>query len=382
MYFSTLVLKNLLRRRCRTSLTCLGIAVAIGSVVALVGIARGFERNFVEAFEGRGVDVVVVEGGLTEQLTSSLDEGLIERFRALPQVAKVSCMLLEVLTFEKENLMGVMVQGWPGGGMLFDQLTIKQGRTLIPGEQNTALLGSILAKNMKKKVGDTIEIDREDFTIVGIFDSFNIFENGSCIVLLNELQRVMMRPKQVTAFAVVLRDGPDKPALIAELCQQVETFKDARGRRLRLSALPTRDYVSNTLQIRLAHAMAWATSAIALIIGSIGMLNTMMTSVLERTREIGILRAIGWKQRRVMQMVLSESVLLGMIGALLGCVGAAVLLRLLTQVPGVEGFISGDLEPAVMLQGLLLAAGVGVVGGLYPAWQAGRLSPVEAIRHE
>lgn len=382
MHFSTLVLKNLLRRRCRTSLTCLGIAVAIGSVVALVGIARGFERNFVEAFEGRGVDVVVVEGGLTEQLTSSLDEGLLERFRALPQVAKVSCMLLEVLTFEKENLMGVMVQGWPGGGMLFDQLTIKQGRTLIPGEQNTALLGSILAKNMKKKVGDTIEIDREDFTIVGIFDSFNIFENGSCIVLLNELQRVMMRPKQVTAFAVVLRDGPDKPALIAELCQQVETFKDARGRRLRLSALPTRDYVSNTLQIRLAHAMAWATSAIALIIGSIGMLNTMMTSVLERTREIGILRAIGWKQRRVMQMVLSESVLLGIIGALLGCVGAAVLLRLLTQVPGVEGFISGDLEPAVMLQGLLLAAGVGVVGGLYPAWQAGRLSPVEAIRHE
>src|SRR5438128_5522338 len=111
MHFLTLVAKNLLRRKLRTILTCCGIAVAILAVVALIGIASGFERGFVEVFEGRGVDLIVVQGGVTEQLTSSLDQKLAERVKAEPGVKDVACTLLEVLAFEKENLVGVMVQG-------------------------------------------------------------------------------------------------------------------------------------------------------------------------------------------------------------------------------------------------------------------------------
>src|SRR5438128_7385792 len=110
MHFLTLVAKNLLRRKLRTILTCCGIAVAIMAVVALVGIAKGFERGFVEVFEGRGVDLIVVEGGITEQLTSSMDQKLSERIRALPGVKDLACMLLEVLAFEKEKRVGGMVQ--------------------------------------------------------------------------------------------------------------------------------------------------------------------------------------------------------------------------------------------------------------------------------
>src|SRR5262245_20338224 len=104
MRFVSLVAKNLLRRKGRTVLTCLGLAVAVCAVVALVGIANGFERGFVEVFEARGVDVIVVEGGIAEQLTSSLDEGLTDRFRALPGVRDVAAMLLEVVTFDQDNL--------------------------------------------------------------------------------------------------------------------------------------------------------------------------------------------------------------------------------------------------------------------------------------
>src|SRR6185436_4091292 len=102
------------------------------------------------------------------------------------------------------------------------------------------------------------------------------------------------------------------------------------------------------------------TSMIALVIGAIGMMNTMMTSVLERTREIGILRAIGWRKRRVVRMVLLESVMLCVVGAVLGTACAIVLIWGASEAPGVNGFVRGDISPAVVGLGFALALGVGL----------------------
>lgn len=383
MTLLTFVLRNLARRRIRTGLTCLGVALAIGAVVALVGVATGFEHNFVQAFEGRGVDLVVVQGGITEQLTSSLDEALLNRIRALPGVANAAGMLLEVLAFEKENLVGVVVQGWAPDSLLFQHLTVTQGRLLRDGDRQQAILGSLLAKSLRKRVGDVVQIDREEFTVVGVFDSFNIFENGAVIVPLAELQRVMLRPGQLTAIAVLTdAAGPHKTDAVAAVCRSIEDFRDDQGRQLRLTALPTREYVTNTLQIRMAHAMAWTTSTIALLIGGIGMFNTMMMSVLERTREIGILRAVGWRRSRILRLVLLEAVVLALGGAAIGAVIASASIRALAEIPSLGGFVPGTTPWGVIAQGFVLAVAVGLIGGGYPAWVAARLMPTEALRHE
>src|SRR5205085_1718647 len=141
-----------------------------------------------------------------------------------------------------------------------------------------------------------VEIEGQNFKVVGIYESGNIIEDRKAIMSLRNLQNLMDRISQVSQFEITLRkELPDRAGTIAALRNEIENLKDEDGNKLGLAAQASDEFVKSDNQIRLAHAMAWITSAIALIVGSVGMLNTMIVSVLERTQEIGILRAIGWR---------------------------------------------------------------------------------------
>jgi putative ABC transport system permease protein len=134
--------------------------------------------------------------------------------------------------------------------------------------------------------------------------------------------------------------------------------------------------------MQLAHGMAWMTSSVALLIGCVGLLNTMMSSVHERTREIGVLRAIGWKRHRVVGMILAEAGLLCVAAAIFGALGGVMLTWGLSRMPAVAGTVSPHVQWPVIVQGLTLALVMGLIGAAYPAYQAARLVPTEALRHE
>jgi putative ABC transport system permease protein len=382
MTFVALVCKNLLNRKSRSALTVLGVAVAVAAVVALVGIARGLETSFAELYEKRGVDLVVVRAGTTERQGSSLPERVGAQIAHLDGVRAVSPALMDMVSFEDRQLIGVPVQGWAPGSFLFGDLKVVGGRLLHRGDHYAVMLGVILAKNLGKQAGQRIEIEGQAFEVVGVFESFNVFENGSAVVLLGDLQQLMDRPGQVTGFQVVLDDVPDRKALAEHVRRQIEELRDPAGRPLRLTALPTQDYVHSTTQIRVAQAAAWLTSAIALVIGGIGVLNTMTMSVFERTREIGILRAVGWGPSRVVRLVLSEALLLSLVGAAVGVAAAVALVHFLSSMPAAGGYVRPGVSWAVVAQGVLTAVAVGLIGGAYPALRGARLEPTEALRHE
>jgi putative ABC transport system permease protein len=146
--------------------------------------------------------------------------------------------------------------------------------------------------------------------------------------------------------------------------------------------LLAREYIETAIEVRLARAIAWLTSTIALMVGTIGMINTMLTAVFERTRELAILRAIGWRKSRIVKLILAESVVLGLAGAVAGTILAVVITQVLSRLPAAGRMVSGEISPQVILQGFAIATLVGLVGGLFPAFRAARLVPTEGLRHE
>jgi putative ABC transport system permease protein len=191
---------------------------------------------------------------------------------------------------------------------------------------------------------------------------------------IDELQR-LMNTRLVTAFSISV-DHPDEPAEIAAVERRIHEMDST------LMPLAVTDFVDNIQLIRLARSVAWAVSAIALVIGAIGMLNTMVMSVAERVREIGTLRAIGWTRRRVMSIILCESILLSIAGAALGTIAAVVLTKYLSGFRLTSGVIQGQIAPIVMLQGVLVAILVGISGAAYPAFWGASQPPTEAMRRK
>ena len=176
------------------------------------------------------------------------------------------------------------------------------------------------------------------------------------VVLLKDLQRFMGREGQVSGFAIVVDNPNDK-----EEIERIRRDIEALGKNL--EATPTAEFVNSTTEIRFIHAMAWVTSAVALVIGAVGMLNTMVMSVFERTREIGILRAIGWGRWRVVRMILMESILLSLTGGVVGTAGAIALTHVLANQPAVAGMVDAYVAPWVIVQGFVIALVRGTVGG-------------------
>jgi putative ABC transport system permease protein len=133
---------------------------------------------------------------------------------------------------------------------------------------------------------------------------------------------------------------------------------------------------------RVLEDMVEQISFLAVFIGAVGMLNTMLMSVLERTREIGVLRALGWRRRQVLGIVLRESLVLGAVGGVCGIVLGLGLGGLMALLPGYYGALKPLYTPQLFVQALVVALVAGVAGGLYPAWRATRMRPVEALRYE
>lgn len=382
MPFFSFVWKNVFRRKTRSALTVIGLGVAVAAVVSLFGISDSFSEQFQALYAKRGIDLVVQSVGSKSELNNGLPESMEDQIRKLPNVASAMGGLMDVVSFPDRELSNVIINGWSPDSPLFKELHIEPGgRMLKADDHKRVLLGNVLAGNLGVKVGDTIPLYGDQVKVIGIFDSNSVYESGSIVAPLSDMQRFMNRPNQVTGFMVraeIPRRASlaQKQQILNTLQQQIEALSPS------IAAMPTEEFIQNVGPIRMSRAVAWVISAIALLIGGIGMLNTTVMTVYEQVREIGTLRAIGWRKLRVMRMILSQALILSLAGGAIGGIAAVCLTHLLSHFRQTSGLIQGTIDPTVVVQGFLLAVAVGVGGAIYPAWWGANLSPTDAMRRK
>jgi putative ABC transport system permease protein len=373
MYFVTVAAKNLRRRRARSLLTVFGVAVGIQAMVALISIAWGFEKSFEYAYTARGTDLIIARAASRNVAPAPFDESLKAELLQMPRIQAVAGMLSEMLSVD--DTPSLFVFGWESKSFLWNHLTLLEGRWPQDEQESAVVLGSLAVDITGKRVGDTVQIELSDFTVTGIYESNALIENGAVIMGLSQMQRMTEQEGQVNFFNVKLDAGAG-PEDVEVLRQRIR--KQFPG----MTAFTTGELAKHTAAIKMAKAMGWATSVIALLVGAIAVLNTVLMSVFERTREIGVLLALGWHRRLILGLILCESVLLSIAGGMLGIVVGTVAVRLLQTTDALRGKIEGEISISLIAVVMLTALALGVLGGFYPAYRAARLQPAEALRHE
>ena len=373
MSFLRIALKNLLRRRLRTALTLCGVAVGIAAFVALVGFARAFEEQWVKLYESSGTDIAVVQKAF---LNTFVDESVGEKLRAMPFVAAADPVIVNLMDLTPE--VNALVYGWPATSFEMNTLTVIEGRP-FRDDQPEVMLGEIVAENLGKKAGDTLEMQGEPFKVVGVFRGGSALEAGAAVLPLRELQKLSDLGGKVTAFHVHLRQVNGHEPDAQHMQEARNTIEAALPG---LKALPASVRARNNQLVVLARSMAWGTSLIALFIGALGIANTMAMSVFERTKEIGVLRALGWKRGRVMKLILIEAGILGLVGGCFGVAGGWLALRILEGLPFTASFVTSRIPLLHCVEALAIAVVVGLAAGFVPAQRGASLSPVEALRYE
>jgi putative ABC transport system permease protein len=369
MTFLTIVLRSLTRRKVRTGLTLVGISIGIAAVVALVGMAQGYEKSVENQLNTIGIDLVV--SNMSEGIMPKLFDGSIEdKIAAVPNVREVTSVYMRMISVEEVPMM--MVSGREWGGFTWNSLEVKEGRLPNDANEKVCVIGILAAESLKKKVGDTILLEAEELKVVGIVDGHSVVENGAIFLSLSVLQELAGEQNRINFVDVRLAKDITKEQTDEVIAKIKEIFPEGK-------ASPANEVVGNSQGFRVARAMSWSTSLLAIIVGILGVMNTMLMTVFERTHEIGILLAVGWRRVRIMAMILCESAMLGFFGGVFGVALGGIGLKIMERTPVVRGMLEPDTSPQLLLTSVAIAVIVGVISGLYPAWRSSRLSPAVAL---
>jgi putative ABC transport system permease protein len=371
MTFPAIVVRGLMRRPLRTGLTMLGISIGIAAVVALVGIARGFEKSWETGMKVRGTDIVVNNMG-SSLTPTPFDASARDRIAHLPHVEATCALLVQLMGVEDASLMLVSGREW--GGYEWRNLKLLSGRMPRDATEPAVVLGRAAADLLKKKAGDPIQIETRELTVAGIVDGGALVENGSVILSLPLLQDITDNKDRINVIDI-RTTSPTTEQQMKDLREQIDRLvPEAR-------AMVAGEHIGNSQAYRFVRAMSWGTSLLAVLVGVLGVMNTMLMTVFERTHEICILLALGWKRGRIVRLVLWESALLGLLGGAAGVILGIVGVKILATAPAIHGLLEPHVSPGLIATSLALAVLVGVISGLYPAWRSSRLTPAFALQN-
>jgi putative ABC transport system permease protein len=370
--FVELVCRNVLARKVRTLLTAAAVSIGITTIVVLGVLTHSLKQTAISVLRTGEADFTVAQEGVSDVLKSSMDDTQIERIRSYPETASAVGVLVAAIELDQEHPFFLEL-GMPPEELAPFGVQIVEGRAYTATAADEVILGYRAARDFDKSVGDIIDIDGRDFRVVGIFSTGQVFGDSASMLPLVTLQERERKPATVTLAFVQVKEGADMDALRERIEYDMPELATVRTES---------EFGRIDRNLSLISAANVGVSVLALIIGAVSVMNTMLMSVFERTREFGVLRAIGWSRLRVLALVLSEALLIGLTGAAIGVGAGMIVIQLIGDLPELVGVFQPDYTSDIFARALAIAVGMAFIGAIYPSVRAALLVPLDALRHE
>ncbi|NLA59878.1 MAG: FtsX-like permease family protein [Firmicutes bacterium] len=379
-----IAMRALAANRMRTILTMLGIIIGIAAVIALVSAGQSAQKTISDEIDSLGSNLILVTGRSGFRLEAEDATYVLERVKSLVRAMPVIQVNSEVTYLSNSRsvqLLGVTQE--------FPELRahgIDRGRFVMPadvkGRRRVAVVGQTVVEKVfegRDPIGETLTVSGQPFTVVGVMaekgESMGTDADNVVLVPISTLQR-MAGTRYVSMLYAQVEDIDDTDEAVS-LIERAFNSKFRRSDTVNVSSqkqlLDILSTVTHTFTVLLA-----SIAGISLLVGGIGIMNIMLVSVTERTREIGLRKAVGAKKRDIMIQFLIEASILsgigGSIGVLLGSVGTGILARL--------GGWAASTSPSAVLMAVGFSVGVGMFFGLYPASKAANLDAIYCLRYE
>jgi len=392
--YGLFALSTVRHRQRRSWLTVLGIFIGIAAVVALMSVSQGLKDAVSEQFAMMGTDTITIMpgqltgGGFGSEPLTEDDLKVVEGVRGVDVVNPVLMRTAKIVFQSEEKYTYVM--GMPPDKVeqvLLDMGGVKviEGRITGASDKYGTVIGDKIADDFFKKgvrIGDKLEINGKEFKVRGRLSKIGNPQDDSQIYINMETAReIFDEPDEISMMMVKVKGGSDPERVAKDIEDELEDKRGSKNFSVMTSA-----QLAETVQsvLGIIQVVLVGIAAISLLVGGVGIMNTMYTSVQERTRQIGIMKAIGATNEDIQMIFLVESGLLGLVGGAIGCL-LGILMSLGVEYGAASaGFeaLKASVTPELVAMALGFSFIVGMASGVFPARQAARMNPVDALRYE
>lgn len=365
-----LAIRNLFRNKIRSTLTLLGVTIGISVFVSVTSYSQNLKGQLQDIVTNK-FDIIVQAKGSTTPFSSRMLGSDYDKLRAIVGIDEVPSVIIGAIKQERNPYL--IVAGISSIEPLLSHIAVVEGRLFDVGKHEI-LLGKRALKRLNRAIGDQIALGgNESFIIVGTYVTGSRLLDNGVIMNIKDAKRVLQRGDDTNIGLVRLKNGYSPDGIIKKIHDNIPT----------LSATKSSDFIGHIRMVETADAFARAFSYIALIICIIVVTNTLLMSILERTKEIGILMAVGWSRFMIMKTIFVEAIILCFMAGILGNLVGLFLLWVfsLSSITGLD-WATPAISKALLLKSLGLSVGLGIVSSLYPAILASKLSPADALRYE
>lgn len=384
MTFLNLAVKNLLKHKIRSLLTLIGIATSVAVLFSIISFNRGFEKGLAAELDRTGIHFMIVPSGCPHEVASLvlhgavtpsfLDLNILEKIKEISGIDLASPILITQLPNHDKGRIDLIY------GMEMSHL--KKLRPaweiegVIPETDDAVIISSEIAGHDNIKIGDTVFYEKMPFKVSGILQKTGTQDDAFLYMPIKSVQEIMKRSDGATAIGVRVSD----PALLTKITEEISM-------NVPNVQIVTMGQIMDSLASLASSAkvLSLSIAVIAILISAVGVINSILMSIFERTQEIGMMRAIGASKFDIFRIIIKETTMLtaagGIAGIILSVIGSGII----------EGFVRSFMPyvPSgrmiffeLWLAGLciLFSLLIGVFAGLYPAWKASRINPIEAIK--